>query len=227
MLTVFGLIEWDTFLLPERIKDNRPVISLDGPAATISACLATCHGFLIISLYFWPWTYVFNAQGISMTLTNCFRQAIDFLIIRIRLIPDKSVGQVWWGRKPLLEESPNDGYHQMDLHEVKWYDGLGHGDLKNWLVPRGSGTQVRKLQIRSWNRGFFMQDLGLKEARASSWHHGCPNWEDTVNRTQRSTENGTQQRHYPQITSELLSYPIIINSSVASLMFSSKKHLLS
>lgn len=161
-----------------------------------------------------------------MTLTNCFWQAVDFLIIRIRLIPDKSVGQVWWGRKPLLEESPNHGYHQMDLHEVKWYDGLGHGDLKNWLVPRGSGTQVRKLQIRSWNRGFFMQDLGLKEAQASSWHHGCPNWEDTVNRTQRRIENGTQQCHYPQITSELLSYPIIINSSAASLMFSPKKRLV-
>lgn len=151
--------------LPEQIKKHLACISLDELAATMAAYPFACHGFLMTSLYFWPQNHFFNAQGIATKLTDCFRQAVDFLIIRVSLIPDKSIGQVWRGRKPLLEQSPNHSDHQMDLHEVKWYDSLGHGDLKNWLVPRGSGTQVGKLQIRSRNCGFFMQDLGLKKKK--------------------------------------------------------------
>lgn len=149
--------------LPERIRKHPACISLDELAATIAAYAFACHGFLMTSFYFWPQNHFSNAQGIATKLTDCFRQAVDFLIIRVSLIPDKSIGQVRRGRKPLLEQSPNHGDHQMDLHEVEGYDGLGHGDLKNWLVPRGSGTQVGKLQIRSRNCGFFMQDLGLKK----------------------------------------------------------------
>lgn len=164
-------------------------------------------GFLMTSFYFWPQNHFSNAQGIATKLTDCFRQAVDFLIIRVSLIPDKSIGQVRRGRKPLLEQSPNHGDHQMDLHEVKGYDGLGHGDLKNWLVPRGSGTQVGKLQIRSRNCGFFMQDLGLKKKKSTCFLLGSciPKLRRYSEQNAEEHGNKTQQNHYSQITSELLS----------------------
>jgi len=173
MLTAFPPIVCDTFLSPWWIKNNWYVTSLDEPAGTYLLILLLAIGFwdpLCNSLTLAPFS---QCRGISEKLTNCLWQAVDFLIICVCLIPDERVGQVWWGREPLLEESPDHSYHQMDLHEVKRYGGLGHGDLQNGLVPCRSGTQVGKLQICPWNCGFFMQDLRLKEAQALNWARGC------------------------------------------------------
>lgn len=125
-------------------------------------------------------TIFFDAE-----LTDSFRQTVDLLIICICFIPYKSIGQVWWGRKPLLKESSHHSYHKMNLHQIKWYNGLGHGDLENWLISCSSRTQVGEFQICSWNCGFFMEYLCLNKVEASNCDHVWL-WENTFKRTEQS-----------------------------------------
>lgn len=65
-----------------------------------------------------------------------------------------------------MKEPSYHSHHEVDLHQVKWYDGLGHGDLENGLVSGSSGTQVGKSQVCPWNGGFFVQHLGLQKVKA-------------------------------------------------------------
>lgn len=136
----------------------------------------------------------FDTECMSMELTNSFGQTVDLLIICICFIPYKSIGQVWWGRKPLLKESSYYSYHKMNLHQIKWYDGLGHGDLENWLISCSSGAQVGKFQICPWNCGFFMQYLGLNTMEAPNCHHVQPQGKIYLKEPSRATNMTPKSR---------------------------------
>lgn len=61
-------------------------------------------------------------------LTKSFRKPIHLLAVDVCLIPDEIIGQVWSSCKPLSEEAPLDGHHEVDFHEVEGDGGVGHAD---------------------------------------------------------------------------------------------------
>lgn len=63
----------------------------------------------------------------SSSLTKSFRQAVDLLTVDIRFVPHKVIRQVRGGGKPLSEEPPFHGHHQVNLHQVERDGGVGEG----------------------------------------------------------------------------------------------------
>lgn len=50
-------------------------------------------------------------------------------------------------------------HHQVHPDEVQGHCGLGHGDLQQRLVPRGSGAEVTELHIGTGQLEFFVKNL--------------------------------------------------------------------
>lgn len=111
-----------------------------------------------------------TSKRARLGLTDRLAQAVHSLVVGVRLVPDEGVGQVWFCRKPLLEEPSHHGHHQVHLHQVKGDGGLSHGDLQDRAVPGRSRTQVHQVQIAAGDRRDLLENLRIPQhTHRSAW----------------------------------------------------------
>lgn len=95
-------------------------------------------------------------------LTHCLRQAVDPLVVGVRLVPDEGVGQVRFCGEPLLEEPSHHAHHQVHLHQVEGDGGLGHGDLQDGPVASGPRAQIHQVQVAAGDGRLLLKHLHIK-----------------------------------------------------------------